>query len=262
MSGWPDNELLLGRLRDWLDATRDEAGQVSAPGVVEVEGIQEIGLLRLVEEFTALRQEVKLQTKSSRNLQQQAEALLGGLKETLQKVDSLPAFEPDQTQKALMPWLEALADLDDMLWRAQSELEQNAQRMHQSLAERINGALSRGRASLPAWRRWAAGSSVLLPAEELRQALDPWLQSWADGYRLLRSRLARHMQRLGLERIECLGRPLDPHLMTAVQVAAEASQPPDTVVAEIRGGYTWHGEVVRFAEVCVAGRGSEPTHTS
>ncbi len=111
-----DEEILLNRFRQWLHDARAEAeALVSQP--LSDENDDEIGLYRLVEEFTALRHEVKLQTKGSRGLQEQAEALLPELR---QAIEQFRAVEPRKAQAAWIagkPLAEALADLDEALDR-------------------------------------------------------------------------------------------------------------------------------------------------
>src|SRR4051812_35485514 len=79
-----NNEQLLERFRNWLEETRREAALVDAAQEV-MPRAPGVGLDRLVEEFTALRHELKLQTRSSRTLEERLEAsltLLGEAAET------------------------------------------------------------------------------------------------------------------------------------------------------------------------------------
>ncbi len=58
---------------------------------------------------------------------------------------------------------------------------------------------------------------------------------------------------LDIHEIPCLGKPFDPRVMRAVEVAAASAAPPGTVLEVFRAGYTADGRVLRFAEVKVAG---------
>ena len=55
-----ENEAMLGRFRQWLEETRREADSLpdDAEVLVEQSDAQPVGLLQLVEGFTALRHEV------------------------------------------------------------------------------------------------------------------------------------------------------------------------------------------------------------
>jgi molecular chaperone GrpE len=57
------------------------------------------------------------------------------------------------------------------------------------------------------------------------------------------------MQAESIERIECVGLPLDPERMIVIDLADDDALPPGTVVEELRRGYTWNGRVLRLAEV-------------
>ncbi len=79
MSGAGEIESVLARFHQWLAEARADAASSAASAIepqAEPESHRQFGLVDLVEEFTALRQELKLQTKSTRGLQEQAESLL------------------------------------------------------------------------------------------------------------------------------------------------------------------------------------------
>ena len=59
--------------------------------------------------------------------------------------------------------------------------------------------------------------------------------------------------------LACEGKPVDPELMTVIEVVDEPRERPGTVAKELRRGYTWRGRVIRFAEVqAVRGPGIRP----
>jgi len=87
---------ILERFQQWLDDMRVEARSLD-----RIDGVQspgdgerpEFGLIDLVREFTALRQELKLETKSTRGLQEQAEALLPPLRQAIEHFRSVAPRE-------------------------------------------------------------------------------------------------------------------------------------------------------------------------
>ncbi len=127
MNDSADIEAILDRFRDWLETARVEAddheavesGSESEPG----HSPREFGIIDLVEEFTALRHELKLQTKSGRGLIEQTENTVAALR---QAIDQFRSVEPKEAQavwtagKALA---EALADLDEALARGEREID-------------------------------------------------------------------------------------------------------------------------------------------
>ena len=58
-NGWLDHQTMLDRFRQWLEEARAEADGLSEEeGLTEPHEERRVGLVQLVEEFTALRQEV------------------------------------------------------------------------------------------------------------------------------------------------------------------------------------------------------------
>lgn len=90
----------------------------------------------------------------------------------------------------------------------------------------------------------------LAPAETpLRQGM----YSWLEGLALVRQRLLNVLMTAGIQPMNVLGQPFDPHYHVALEVvAASPAYPPGTVVAEIRRGYMLGEKVIRYAEVAVS----------
>jgi molecular chaperone GrpE len=70
-----------------------------------------------------------------------------------------------------------------------------------------------------------------------------------EGYGLIQARLRRAMETEQLQRIAVVGRPVEPAVMTVVELVDDPGRPSADVVDEVRRGYTWRGRVLRFAEV-------------
>lgn len=248
-----DEETLLSRFRQWLQEARADA---EAPGreppALDAED-HEVGLYRLVEEFTALRHELKLQTKSSRGLQEQTEALVPALR---QAIEQFRAVEPRAAQAAWTaskPLAEALADLDEALDRGRVEIEKARRRLVEEPAGEVVAALD----VLFARQSWLRRPWVRSYHEQAREivlrqrpeAHRPLFDALLEGYGLIQARLRRAMGAERLQRIDCVGHPVDPELMTVVEVVDDPERPPGQVVEEVRRGYTWQGRVLRYAEV-------------
>jgi molecular chaperone GrpE len=67
-------------------------------------------------------------------------------------------------------------------------------------------------------------------------------------YRQLKDVLAQE----GLEAISAVGQEFDPTRHEAVAYEPGGEQPPNTIIAELRRGYTFRGKVLRPALVKVA----------
>lgn len=70
-----------------------------------------------------------------------------------------------------------------------------------------------------------------------------------EGYGLIQKRLRRAMASEQVVHIACEGKPVDPELMTVLELVEEPGKKPGTVARELRRGYMWRGRVIRFAEV-------------
>src|SRR5216110_2965936 len=79
-------------------------------------------------------------------------------------------------------------------------------------------------------RRPAAGSA--------RFGQRPVLAALVEGNGLALDRLDDALRRLDIHEIPSLGKPFDPRVMRAVEVAATSAAPPGTVLEVFRAGYT------------------------
>ena len=250
----PDDEALLDRFRRWLRDARADAAELGPDEAAPPE--PEVGLYRLIEEFTALRHEVKLQTKGSRGLQEQAEALLPALRQAIEQFRAVGPKEEQAAQAAGRPLAEALADLDEALERGRAEVEKARPR----LATDPAGTLGAGLDALYAQQSWFRRPWLRAYHEQVRDLVDrgaaeprPGLaEALLEGYDLIRARLARALESAQITRINCVGRPVDPGRMAVVALVDASGRPPGAVVDEVRRGYTWRGRVLRFAEVRAA----------
>jgi molecular chaperone GrpE len=162
--------------------------------------------------------------------------------------------EAEAAHRAALPLIESMTDLDEALARAQTVVESARQRLDKSQAA-FSGQLADLDAAQPAWKRWlchswysAARKLCLADAEDRVRVV----VALADGYDMVRKRLQRAMAKEGLYRMASVGLPVDPHVMTVIEVVESDIHAPGTVVEEIRPGYRWNDKVVRFAEVRAA----------
>jgi len=256
-----DNETLLARFRRWLEEAHAEAEALGAPAA-ERRGFEtmpeakaeprDVGFFQLIEEFTALRHELKLQTRSSRNLQEQGEALLGALQQAIDQFRAVAPKEAEAARAAAQPLALALADLDEALDRGRLGLEKGIRRLAEESGKDLHPALDAAFARL-SWLRRLLLKSYHEEIREIVRRHDEAGRELAgtllEGYGLIQARLRRALSAEQIEAIECLDQPVDPELMTVVAIAEDSGRPPGVVVAEIRRGYTWQGRLLRYAEV-------------
>jgi molecular chaperone GrpE len=204
-----------------------------------------VDLHTLVAQFTALRQEVNLQTRAVRLQQEQNSETLRQLEAAVRQPAPSSSCE-DQ----IPPLLNALIDVADTQQRAAAELGRVAQTINT-----INEAeMERAERPRPLFFARLFGSRGPEPGiggkalDRLRETIEAAVAGLEMGLQ----RIERAMTKVGLEPIAAAGRPFDPELMEAVEVAADSGQPTGKVVAELRRGYRYNGRVLRYAQVRVA----------
>lgn len=101
---------------------------------------------------------------------------------------------------------------------------------------------------------------ILLPLLDIIDDVDKAVQwagdggrSVADGLRMIRKKLLALLETNGVLPLESAGAPFNPDLHEAVAMVKHSDLKPGTVVDELRRGYLWNNEVLRHAQVRVAG---------
>jgi molecular chaperone GrpE len=251
-----------------------------------------VDLFTLVGHFTALRQEVNLQTKAVRAQQEQN---TGTLQTLQQSVAALERIRSENRQEAvagveekLRPILKALVELHDALSLAGREIS----RLQENLGPDLDGLdvveelpdlvneppPLEEKARQPAPSLWGQLFGGRQPAPQegtklheaarahLREKLETMavrlvektdrvrgaLSGVVTGYTMSLQRVERALRQQGLESIPCVGAPFNPELMEALELVAQSGRPSGEVVEEVRRGYLWNGRVFRFAQVRVA----------
>lgn len=77
-------------------------------------------------------------------------------------------------------------------------------------------------------------------------------ESYRKGFELIYKQLLDNLARLGVERVEPLGKPFDPHLHQAMDRAETTDHADGTILDVYQPGYVYHGRVLRPAMVRVA----------
>jgi molecular chaperone GrpE len=259
-------EAILEKFRGWLEDAHLEtdAPEGFEPGSDSgTEGLsREFGLIDLVEEFTALRHELKLQTKSGRGLIEQSENTVSTLRQAYEQLRAVDAKETQSAWSAGKVMAEALADLDEALIRGQREIE----KARNQIAEESVRALEASLDTIFRRKSWLSRRLLRSYHQEVAETVrcdsrlrHQLFESFLEGYGLIQKRLRRALGSEQITHIACVGRPVDPELMTVLEVVDEPRGQSGTVVKELRRGYTWRGRVIRFAEVqAVRGAANSP----
>jgi molecular chaperone GrpE len=259
MTEWHDDDRLLADFRQWFETAHSAAALLpeQTTGADAATPPPTVGLADLIGQLTALRHEVKLETKAARGLQEQNTKTLDALQRAVDLAAEVGAAVDRGTGLAESRTLaEALAELDEALQRGRVALDAARRRLIEESAEEL-GRLRQQLDELfnrQAWwrrrlcRHWHdATKEIYFPrAMEVQQEI---LASLVDGYALVQKRLQKALQRTQIRRIEALGKPVNPQQMNVVEVVDDPYLPPGQVVDEIRPGYVWRGDVLRCAEV-------------
>jgi molecular chaperone GrpE len=77
-------------------------------------------------------------------------------------------------------------------------------------------------------------------------------ESYRKGFELIYKQLLDNITRLGVERIDPVGKPFDPHLHQAMDRTETTEHADGTILQVFQPGYVLHGRVLRPAMVRVA----------
>lgn len=101
---------------------------------------------------------------------------------------------------------------------------------------------------------------LILPLLDIMDDMEKAMQ-WADdaeqpvikGVRIIHRKLVALLETEGVLPFESAGTPFNHDLHEAVAKADDTGLPPGTVIDELRRGYLWNKELLRHAQVRVAG---------
>jgi molecular chaperone GrpE len=151
------------------------------------------------------------------------------------------------TQRADAEVAKLATDLEDLrqtLLRRQADFDNYRKRIEKERAE-------------DAKRTTARVIEGLIPAiDGFEHALaahrEAEYENYRKGFELIYKQLLENLTRLGVERIEPVGRAFDPHLHQAMDRTETAEHEDGTILQVFQPGYVFHGRVLRPAMVRVA----------
>jgi molecular chaperone GrpE len=157
--------------------------------------------------------------------------------------ESLPAGEAS-TAEQIQKLVAEKQDLQTTLVRRQADFENYRKRVEKERQqERHRGVellIEQVLPVLDAFDRALAGQDGSASAE------------YRKGFELIRTQLWNTLAKQGLQPIEAVGKPFDPHLHHAIENVPTAEKPEGTVIGEMQKGYIFHDRVLRPAMVRVA----------
>jgi molecular chaperone GrpE len=155
--------------------------------------------------------------------------------------DSVELQTPDAVAAALAECTAEKAELQDRILRSKAEFQNLRRRVDKEKLEYIEYASSEAvLALLPVLDDFERALKVESPDGE-----------YTKGMQLIYQRFYDALKKLGLEPIDSVGKPFDPHVHHAVEKEESDQQAPDTVLAEYQRAYNFKGRLLRAAMVKV-----------
>lgn len=130
--------------------------------------------------------------------------------------------------------LRAQADLENYRKRAQRELDEERKFANLPLLRDLLPVVDNIGRAIEAAEKAGDASSLLA------------------GFRLVGKQLEDVLGRYGVQRIQALGQPFDPHLHEAISQQPSPDHPPHTVLHVAQEGYRLHDRVLRPSQVVVS----------
>jgi molecular chaperone GrpE len=142
---------------------------------------------------------------------------------------------------------EALAEQQDMVLRAQAEVqnmqrrcEQDVERAHKFALEKFSGELL----------------TVIDNLERALQAVpdikDEKVKALYEGVELTLKGFVETLEKFNIEQVDPEGEPFDPQQHEAISLVENDDVDPNTVLTVVQKGYLLHGRVIRPAMVMVS----------
>lgn len=196
-------------LEDLPDISSD--GQAIAP--------ESVDLYTLLSEFTALRQEIKMQNREQNKSLQTLESFI------------------DTYRDAANLFNEKAKDLPELEERIRTATEKRTVTPFLDMRD----ALVRGLKS----------SQEVADAKGIFKSAPKGIEGIVEGYEMAIRRFDRALELAGIHPVEAIGKPFDPKTMKAVDKRTVPDKDKGLVVDEQLSGFVRKDEILRFAEVVV-----------
>jgi molecular chaperone GrpE len=216
-------------------------------GPTEDAAAPEFGLIDVIEAFTAMRHDWRVQTKESRVVAESIQAAVGAIQDLQSK---LPAPAADSSLDASRPLAQLLAETDHQLTRAVDGVRQ-AESSRRQRDEADAHAVREYFASMSALARWFARPLLELVMKQRIEGASPTEDPALEGLNLILARLRRAMKQQHVERFDAVGQAFDASTMNAIGAVVSDEYPAGHVAEQLSPGYRWRGQILRFAEVRV-----------
>jgi molecular chaperone GrpE len=240
-----NRDRILRRFEQWLDEALAAEGPpggidgeilsaLTADDEGDGEADRRCDSYALWAEMTALKQEVKLQGRAFKELNDTLGSQVSRIGEEMRAAyrERERELQREAERRCRREILSALIDLRDRLGRGLESVQEGAAEM-----ARVGAASWLERLMSKPGKDQAAGMLTAL----------------RKGYELGMDRLDQTLDEFNAREIRSEGQPFDPRRMNAIDREESAAVPEGTVLEVYQRGYEWNGEVFRPAQVKVSG---------
>jgi len=244
-----NREEILRRFQEWLDgalASEEPPRGIEAEILAAVTGASSESrrppaTYSLWSAMTALAQEVKLQGRSFKALNETLDSQAGRMAE--RERDLLVNETERRCRKEV---LLVLIDLRDRLARGLDSVRISEAGISKPVPRPV--PVPRG------WlgRIFSRGDQPLVDQQAEDDSAGATLAALKKGYELSLDRLDQTLEEFNAREIPCEGQAFDPRRMNAIDRQESSAVPEGTVLEVYRSGYEWNGELFRSAQVKVA----------
>jgi molecular chaperone GrpE len=165
-------------------------------------------------------------------------------------VDNTDTKNPESSEQAASADLASVAaalaaerdELKELLLRRQAEFDNFRKRTERERSEYLQYA------------GMELVKDMLPVLDDFDRALKTECSSpdYVKGVEMIYSRMYETLKKMGLEPVEAVGKPFDPHVHQAVERVETKDAPDGTVLAEFQRGYLFKGKMLRPSMVKVA----------
>jgi molecular chaperone GrpE len=216
--------------------------------------VPRLGLLDVIEAFTAMRHEWRGQTRESRALATAVESAADRICQLDEKlVAGFEAAADAAGNEVAQGLAEAIVEIDVHLSRAiDAAVSATSSRDETDLASQRQAVrdLFAKQNFIRRWfcRPFLQGVLRVMEEAQARRAVDPT----SEGLQLLVTRVRRLLSDQRIDRLETLGMPFDAEKMNAIEAIHAAGRPRGHVIEQLSPAYAWRGRLLRYAEVRIS----------
>ncbi len=225
----------------------------------------QFGLVDIIEAFTAMRQELRTQSRETRDLSQSLIETSGGIVEIEERLHAAAArieavAAESRSDEESRRMAETIAEIDQHVLRAVQAIQRISTTTNAPPSpdtDALRSQLTAAVHSIGSLGRYFARPLIT----QFDAIVDQWQASQpqpkrddatAQGLHMLVDRIERLMNDQHIERVETLGDTFDGETMNAIDAVASETHARGTVVEQLAPGYRHRGRVIKYAQVRIA----------